>query len=255
MVVFPFWPGKNQAETKKESKTADGDQHRREREQFQEVLSSFSASRIEDRLRILDIFLSVEAHLSLTGLAAIIREKHPDLLDLGFLADTMEMFCRFGFAQKWSFDDREAVYEHRHLGMHHDHFICTRCGVIEEFTSSEMEGLQRAIARQFRFHPLQHKMEIYGLCAGCMARRQPALPLFQAANDEQVRIIRIEGDREIQGRLSDMGLSPGVLLEIVSNNASGPVIVAVRGGRLAINADLARRIMVSHCCRHDEETA
>lgn len=227
-------------------------QHQQEREQFQEVLQSFNASRIEDRLVVLDIFLSVEEHLTLSGLEGIIKKKRPDLLDREFLKETMEMFCQFGFAQKQLFETQEAVYEHHHLGMHHDHFICTRCGKIQEFANNDLEKLQHEIARQFQFHPLQHKMEIYGLCALCMAQREPALSLQYAANGEQVRIVTILGGREVQARLNDMGLTVGACLDIISNHSSGPLIVAIKGTRLAINAGLAKKIMVAHACRHDE---
>ena len=229
-------------------------QHQQEREQFQEVLQSFNASRIEERLKVLDIFLSVEEHLSLTGLEGIIREKTPELLDREFLKETMEMFCQFGFAQKQLFETQEPVYEHHHLGMHHDHFICTRCGKIQEFANHDLERLQHEIAHQFHFHPLQHKMEIYGLCAACMAQREPALSLQYAANGERVRIVTILGGREIQARLADMGLTVGACLEIVSNHSSGPLIVANKGTRLAINAGLAKKIMVAHACRHGDES-
>ena len=225
-------------------------QHQQEREQFQEVLQSFNASRIEERLKVLDIFLSVEEHLTLTGLEGIIRAKGPELLDREFLKETMEMFCQFGFAQKQMFETQEAVYEHHHLGMHHDHFICTRCGKIQEFANNDLERLQHEIARQFQFHPLQHKMEIYGLCASCMAQREPALSLQYAANGEQVRIVTILGGREVQARLADMGLTVGARLEVVSNHSSGPLIVASKGTRLAINAGLAKKVMVAHACRH-----
>lgn len=227
-------------------------QHQQERDQFQEVLQSFNASRIEDRLIVLDIFLSVEEHMTLTGLENIIKEKSPDLLDREFLKETMEMFCQFGFAQKQLFETQEPVYEHHHLGMHHDHFICTRCGKIQEFANNDLEKLQHEIARQFQFHPLQHKMEIYGLCASCMAQREPALSLQYAANGEQVRIVTILGGREVQARLNDMGLTVGACLDIVSNHSSGPLIVAIKGTRLAINAGLAKKIMVAHACRHDD---
>ena len=228
-------------------------QHQQEREQFQEVLASFNASRIEERLKVLDIFLSVEDHLSLTGLEGIIREKRPELLDREFLKETMEMFCQFGFAQKQLFETQEPVYEHHHLGMHHDHFICTRCGKIQEFANHDLERLQHEIAEQFQFHPLQHKMEVYGLCASCMAQREPALSLQYAANGERVRIVTILGGREVQARLSDMGLAVGTCLEIVSNHSSGPLIVASKGTRLAINAGLAKKVMVAHACRHADE--
>lgn len=228
-------------------------QHQQEREQFQEVLQSFNASRIEERLEVLDIFLSVEEHLTLTGLKEIVREKKPELLDREFLKETMEMFCQFGFAQKQVFETQEMVYEHHHLGMHHDHFICTRCGKIQEFANSDLERLQHEIAHQFQFHPLQHKMEIYGLCAACMAQREPALSLQYAANGERVRIVTILGGREVQARLADMGLAVGTCLEIVSNHSSGPLIVASKGTRLAINAGLAKKVMVAHACRHADE--
>lgn len=226
-------------------------QHQHEREQFQEVLLSFNASRIEERLNVLDIFLSVEEHLTLSGLEGIIKEKRPELLDREFLKETMEMFCQFGFAQKQVFETQEAVYEHHHLGMHHDHFICTRCGKIQEFADQNLEKLQHEIAGQFQFHPLQHKMEIYGLCASCMAQREPALSLQYAATGEQVRIVKLLGGREVRSRLADMGLTVGVCLEIVSNHSAGPLIVASKGMRLAINAGLAKKIMVAHACRHE----
>jgi len=228
-------------------------QHQQEREQFQGVLQSFNATRIEERLQVLDIFLSVEEHLSLTRLEEIVRVKKPELLDREFLKETMEMFCQFGFAQKQLFETQEAVYEHHHLGMHHDHFICTRCGKIQEFANHDLERLQHEIARQFQFHPLQHKMEIYGLCASCMAQREPALSLQYAANGERVRIVTILGGREVRARLADMGLAVGTCLEIVSNHSSGPLIVASKGTRLAINAGLAKKIMVAHVCSQTDE--
>ncbi|MGV1099054.1 transcriptional repressor [Thiovibrio sp. JS02] len=231
----------------------DGLQHQREREQFQEVLESFRATRIKERLVVLDIFLAIEAHLTLSELENIVREKKPELLDREFLKETMEMFCQFGFARKQTFESLEPRYEHHHLGAHHDHFICTRCGKIQEFANQELERLQRAIAEQFQFHPLQHKMEIYGLCSSCMAQRESALPLAYAANGEQVRIVRIIGGREVQARLADMGLVVGECLEIISNHPSGPFIVASKGLRLAINAGIAQKIMVAHSCRHSHE--
>ncbi|MFZ5775573.1 MAG: transcriptional repressor [Thermodesulfobacteriota bacterium] len=227
--------------------------HRQERQQFKEVLESFGATRVKERLLILDIFLGIEEHFTLSGLEAIVRERLPELLDREFLSETMEMFCRYGFAQKRVFEAQEPVFEHRHLGVHHDHFICTRCGKIEEFISEEIERLQQQIAESRNFHPLQHKLEIYGLCAACMAQREPALPLPLAANGERVRIVRIAGGREAAARLADLGLVPGECLEVISNHPSGPFIVALRGARLAINSGMAQKIMVAHSCPHAGE--
>lgn len=250
MIRFPFLPGSNRKNDIDSTLTLQAqDQHKREREQFKTVLESYKATRITDRLQVLDIFLSTEQHITLSELEALIREKNPELRDREFLQETMEMFCRFGFAQKRTFDNQESLFEHHYLGTHHDHFICTRCGLIQEFVNPELEQLQLAIAGEFQFHPLQHKMEIYGLCANCMEQRDVMLPLLLAAKGEQVIITRVGGGRENQARLAQMGLTVGARLDIISNHASGPFIVAVHGTRLAINADIARHIRVSHSCR------
>jgi len=226
------------------------EQHKLERRQFESVLKSFKAGRIKERLLILDVFLAVEQHVTLSDLERMIIDQKTELHDRAFLQETMEMFCRFGFASKVTFESQETRYEHLHLGTHHDHFICTRCGLIQEFSNPDLESLQLDCARHYNFHPLQHKMEIYGLCSECMAQREPMLPLLYAANGEQVLIVEILGGRTVKARLTDMGLAVGTCLEVVNNHATGPFIVAVKETRLALSADIAGKIMVSHSCRH-----
>lgn len=254
MVQFSsFFAGLKGKQPKAEKCFSFEKQHKIEREQFQSVLESFSATRIDERLQVLDLFLSIEKHLTLTELQEVVRAKFPELDDRDFLQETMEMFCLFGFAQKRSFDSREALYEHHHLGLHHDHFICIRCGHIQEFANDDLEELQISIAGQYGFHPLQHKMEIYGLCGKCMRQRETTLPLIMAARGEKVKIVQIVGGRGAQARLADMGLTLGVCLEVISNHPSGPFIVASKETRLAITGGLAKKILVTHSCHHAEE--
>lgn len=224
------------------------DHHELEREQFREVLEFYGATSIQERLDILDLFLSTEEHITLTELESLVKDKAPEFQDRAFLKETMEMFCQFGFAEKRIFETQETRYEHQHLGTHHDHFICTRCGLIQEFANHNLERLQIDIARKFRFHPLQHKLEIYGLCADCMEQRDSTIPLQYAANGERVQIVKIMGGREVQARLADMGLIVGSCLEVVSNHPSGPFIVAINDVRLAINTGIAQKIVVEHSC-------
>lgn len=226
--------------------------HNLERDQFKTVLESFRASRISDRLAVLDVFLSTEKHMTIAELAVITKESHPHLHDLSFLKETMEMFCQFGFAHEITFESHETRYEHLHLGAHHDHFICTRCGLIQEFSNERLEHLQLSIAKEYQFHPLQHKMEIYGLCSECMELRQSEIPLVLAANGEKVTVVEVQGGRKIQARLNDMGLSIGACIEVINNHSSGPFIVSIDNSRLAIGVNLAQKIIVSHHCKHPE---
>jgi len=227
------------------------DRHHLEIEQFKAVLESYQATKIEQRLAILEAFLSTEKHVSLEELGALVAQNDPGLGDNPlFLKETMEMFCQFGFANAMSFENKETLYEHLHLGDHHDHFICTRCGRIQEFSNPHLESLQMDIARKYQFHPLQHKMEIYGLCSKCMEKRVGALPLIYAANGERVRIVKILGGRELQARLHAMGITAGMCVEVINNNAIGQVLLAVDGVRLALNRGMAEKIQVAHSCHH-----
>lgn len=228
------------------------EQHQHEREQFKAVLQSFGATRIDERLLILDSFLSLEKHLTISELGKLVQERAALDVERDFLIETMKMFCQFGFARELSFETAETLYEHLHLGAHHDHFICIRCGKIQEFVDPDIERLQAIMARDYQFHPLQHKMEIYGLCAACMAKREATLPLHLAANGERVRIVAVGCGREEQKRLADMGLIPGNCIEVINNQTTGPFIVALNETRLAIHADIAGKIMVSHSCRQNE---
>ncbi len=53
---------------------------------------------------------------------------------------------------------------------HHDHFVCTRCGLVEEFHDGIIEERQRKIAARADYEIVDHSMVLYGICADC--RRQ-----------------------------------------------------------------------------------
>jgi Fur family transcriptional regulator, ferric uptake regulator len=253
MIRFPFLNRKTEKpEAPGPEEAAAIDQHQRELTQFRMVLDSFGATRTKERLTILDLFLSTEQHVTLSKMEQLIREKAPHLQDRAFLQETMAMFCQFGFAKERSFQSQETQYEHHHLGQHHDHFICIRCGRIHEFVNPALEKLQMTIASQFQFHPLQHKMEIYGLCAACMEQRDDTIPLLLAANGEKVRIVRILGDREMYARLTAMGLRAGLCLQVISNHPAGPFIIAVNDSRLALGKGMAQNILVAHACHFSQ---
>ena len=159
--------------------------HHREKEHFQKLFQQEHIDQFEDRFKVLEVFLQTEKHITA-------QEMHQQLTEGGihfpyeFVRQSLELMCRFGFAQKRRFEDGLTRYEHRHLGQHHDHMICTRCGNITEFKNDDLERLQLDIALANGFHMLQHKMEIYGICSGCLARRAELIPLCNAKPGERL---------------------------------------------------------------------
>ena len=215
-----------------------------EKSNFRSLIEGDSIGRLEDRLNIIDTFLSTEDHVTLEDMMRMLREQGYDF-DPEFVRQCMNRWVEHGFAQKKSFDGQPPRYEHHHLGKHHDHLICTKCGKIIEFSNEDMERLQRRISGTYGFHMLQHKMEIYGICSDCLAIRNPLLPLAMTKNGETVTIKDIMGGSESRGRLSAMGLRKGDQLEIINNNGVGRLIVGHGDTRLALGRGFAQKIMVS----------
>ncbi|OAA21227.1 FeoA family protein [Kosmotoga sp. DU53] len=58
------------------------------------------------------------------------------------------------------------------------------------------------------------------------------------------RVKAINGGRTMLKRLTDMGLRIGSILQVVSINPFGPVIVQVNNTRLALGKSVAHRIIV-----------
>jgi Fur family ferric uptake transcriptional regulator len=215
-----------------------------EKANFRALLEAYEPDRVQDRLNVIDTFLDTEDHVTLEEVYRLLKEK--DLhYDADFVRDCLKRMVEWGFAQRVEFKDQPVRYEHRHLGRHHDHLICTKCGKIIEFADEGIERLQLQIASEYGFNMLQHKLEIYGLCSECFAQRRVTMPLPMAKPGERVVVERIAGGQGSRVRLSDMGLRPGDHVEIINNNGHGRLILGRDCTRLAIGRGIAQKIMVS----------
>jgi len=217
--------------------------HSHERQQFETLFKQEQIDRFHDRFRILEVFLQIEKHVTSHELVSILKDRNIDFPH-EFVEETLELMFRFGFAQKNRFDNGIVHYEHRHLGQHHDHMICTKCGKILEFKNDPLEQLQARVAAGFGFHMLQHWMEIYGLCSDCMKSREKIMPLMSARQGERVIIKDLVGGSQARMRLLSMGLRIGDILEVITNNGQGQLVVAADYQRYVLGRGMSQKIIV-----------
>ena len=218
--------------------------HEQEKKQFIRLFKQQGFDRFDQRFQVLEAFLKLEDHVTLKDIRKQLEKDGVKLSD-EFIASSMDQLCRFGFAQQVEFDPgKDVLYEHRHLSVHHDHMICTKCGSILEFKDEALEKQQLKVAQAYGFHMLQHKMEIYGLCAACMAARNKMIPLIKARPGEKLIIKELEAGKNMQMRISSMGLKMGDSIEIVSNGFGGQMVVAAGENRLVIGSGMAEKIWV-----------
>lgn len=217
--------------------------HSQEKEQFKKLFKQENIDAFEDRFKILEVFLQTERHLTASELVQLLDESGytftPD-----FVRDTLKLMCRFGFARKNRFYNGAVRYEHRHLGQHHDHMICTKCKNIYEFEDEQIENMQVQIAEAYNFHMLQHKMEIYGICSKCLKDHIQLMPLIHAKQGERLEIKEFSGGASARMRLLSMGLRVGDKIDIITNLNKGQMVVAVGYNRYVLGRGLAQKILV-----------
>lgn len=73
---------------------------------------------------------------------------------------TVRLFEEAGILERHDFGDGRARYE-KMPESHHDHLIDVESGRVIEFHSSEIEALQRQIAREHGYRLVGHRLELY----------------------------------------------------------------------------------------------
>lgn len=68
--------------------------------------------------------------------------------------------------------------------------------------------------------------------------------LSDVARGETVRLAGVDSDRRTVRRLAEMGLTPGVVVTVLQTS-KGPILVAVRGARVAVGQTMAAAMRVA----------
>lgn len=118
------------------------------------------------RRLVLDAFLSTDTHVSVED---IYKRVNRGKRRVGFATvyRTMKLIADCGLAREVRFDDGVSRFEHSLGRRHHHHLVCSRCKRVIEFSSAEMDALERAISRKYGFQLQSHRFEIFGLCLNC----------------------------------------------------------------------------------------
>jgi Fur family ferric uptake transcriptional regulator len=137
------------------------------KERWREYLQAHRMNTTQQRELIVDYFLRCTDHVSIDDLLAKVRKRNAKV-GYATVYRTLKLLVDAGLAVQRQFGDGQARFEL--AGEHHDHLICTKCGLIIEFEDEEIEALQDRVAERFEFRLQRHRHELYGLCRDC---RQP----------------------------------------------------------------------------------
>jgi Fur family ferric uptake transcriptional regulator len=112
------------------------------------------------RIRILELLGEQDVqHLSAEDLYRRLLSSGEDI-GLATVYRVLTQFEAAGLVEKHNFEGGQAVYE-LDRGKHHDHMVCVDTGKVIEFTSPEIELLQKQIAEKHGYEIHDHSLVLY----------------------------------------------------------------------------------------------
>ncbi len=140
------------------------------RENFTSYLKRGNLRATEQRYEVLNAILEIEGHFNAEDLFVKMKSQGKKV-SRATVYNTLELLFELGVVSRHKVGNI-FVYERAFGRAHHDHLICVNCGTIIEFTSDEIERIQDEICKKYRFKPIRHTHQIYGLCAKCAEKEK-----------------------------------------------------------------------------------
>lgn len=114
------------------------------------------------RIKILDILETKQDnhHLTAEDIYKILIDQGEDV-GLATVYRVLTQFESAGIVRRLNFDNNLSTFE-MDTGDNHDHIVCLKTGLVEEFVDPLIEARIRAIAEEKGFTLAEHSLTIYG---------------------------------------------------------------------------------------------
>ena len=118
------------------------------------------------RIKVLQILeSSPKRHVSAEDVYKLLIESGEDI-GLATVYRVLTQFEQAGMVTRHHFDGGNSVFEVK-PDSHHDHIVCVKCGIVEEFSDEGVESRQKTIAKKLGFELTFHDLNLYGVCSEC----------------------------------------------------------------------------------------
>ncbi len=78
-----------------------------------------------------------------------------------------------------------------------------------------------------------------------MKERNDGIPLAMLSENDGAIVVKLRGGRGLVRRLSELGFTYGTKVKVLKSGSPSPVLVDVRGSRIALGRGVAMKIIVS----------
>lgn len=140
-------------------------------DRFQRALQAAGYRRTDARRAVIRAVIGAPAHFTAEDVFSRAASFHEGL-GRATVYRTMELLADLGLLRAVSLDDAAQHYFVVDGG--HHHFICTRCRESLEFEHCGLGATGSDMSKEHGFELHGHLLELYGICADCLASEATA---------------------------------------------------------------------------------
>ncbi|MCS6957551.1 MAG: Fur family transcriptional regulator [Aquificaceae bacterium] len=138
---------------------------------FEQFLRQRGHKITRGRFEIIDKIANYGPHFEIEELVRWIANQDRSAASRSTVYRTVRLLQEFGAIREVIKLGNRTIYEFVAGKPHHEHLICVECGKIIEFYKQEIEELQDRVCEEHRFSPINHRLEIFGVCSDCKEKK------------------------------------------------------------------------------------
>ncbi|MGB9873771.1 MAG: Fur family transcriptional regulator [Hydrogenobacter sp.] len=135
--------------------------------EFEQFLKQKGYKVTKSRLELIDKIAGYGSHFEIEQLVVWVSNQDKGVASRSTIYRTVKLLQEFGAIREVIKLGNRTIYEFIAGKPHHEHLICVKCGKIIEFYKEEIEELQDRVCEEYKFTPINHRLEIFGVCKEC----------------------------------------------------------------------------------------
>ncbi len=137
---------------------------------FRKYIKNKGLAYTSQRDAILEYIIKDSSHFNADALIHTLRKKQL-MVSRATVYRTLSHLEDAGFIRKIALNSEQTHYEFIGAATHHEHIVCEACGMIIEFSDTELEERIVAIVEDQNFSMTRHTVQIFGLCLVCREKQ------------------------------------------------------------------------------------
>lgn len=139
--------------------------------QFEAYLKQKGYKVTKNRFHIINVIAKYGSHFEIEDLVNRIMQEDKKIASRSTVYRTVKLLQEFGAIREVIKLNNRTIYEFIAGKPHHEHLVCVKCGKIIEFHKEKIEELQEEVCKEYNFSPINHRLEIFGVCSDCRGKK------------------------------------------------------------------------------------